>query len=76
MLDIRRRYEHSTEGEGMTIQRYEPSYIKPNVMEVRLEGRYVLYTDHLEIVRKLQDEIRELQKEMQRREDYIEGCLV
>jgi hypothetical protein len=29
------------------IQRYEPSYIKPNVMEVRLEGRYVLYTDHL-----------------------------
>ena len=47
------------------------------------DGDYVLYADHLEIVRKMEKEIKDLKKEMQRRadrvatiEDYIEGCLV
>jgi len=42
----------------------------------RDDAPYVLYTDHLEVVRKLEKEIKGLKKEMQRREDYIEGCLV
>jgi len=47
-----------------------------NHMTESPDGEYVLYADHLEIVRKLEKKIKDLKKEMQRREDYIEGCLV
>ena len=40
------------------------------------DGEYVLYTDHLAAMKEKEARIKELEKEMQRREDYIDGCLV
>ena len=62
----------------MAIQRYYAADLLPFQEKAwkAEDGLFILYSDHLEVVRKLEKEIKDLKKEMQRREDYIEGCLV
>jgi len=60
------------------IQRYDVNSCSDDCDPVTpmKDGNYILYADHLEVVAEKDKEIIALKKEMQRREDYIEGCLV
>jgi hypothetical protein len=67
MLDIRRRYEHSTEGEGMTIQRYSIGID----VEKCDDANFCFYEDHLAALAEKEREIIQLMLDAQRDANII-----